>query len=301
MNELITQEQTQQLPVKHESKAIEIAQARHAQEVQAAMIAARQWPRDQFAAAARIMHACQRVGLAEVAMYAYPRGGQTVTGPSIRLAEVLAQNWCNIDYGVMEISQRDGESDMLAFAWDLETNVRCQKLFTVKHQRFSRKGLTDLEDPRDIYEMTANLGSRRLRACILSVIPKDVQDDAVRECEKTLSGQGGKSLKERLKGMVKVFDEHGVSVEMIERRLGHKLEATNETELVSLRKIYTSIKDGMSARDEWFQVKFADEMEVEESKELHKWWNEYTAALHKAKTADDAKDPSRNSCPWPCP
>ena len=77
-----------------------------------------------------------------------------VTGPSIRLAEVLAQNWGNLDFGIVELEQRFGESSMLAYAWDLETNTRQTKVFTVKHKRRARGADVSLTDPRDIYEMT---------------------------------------------------------------------------------------------------------------------------------------------------
>ncbi|MBQ7110481.1 MAG: hypothetical protein IJO06_04585 [Thermoguttaceae bacterium] len=39
------------------------------------------------------MTACQRPGLASVAVYVYPRGGSKISGPSIRLAEEIARNW----------------------------------------------------------------------------------------------------------------------------------------------------------------------------------------------------------------
>lgn len=42
-----------------------------------------------------------------------------------------------------------------------------------------------LTDSRDIYEATANFGARRMRACILGVIPGDVVDMAVNECKET--------------------------------------------------------------------------------------------------------------------
>jgi hypothetical protein len=50
-------------------------------EVQAAMVAAKMYPRDEFIAYEKIMKACKRKTLAEQASYAFPRGGETVTGP----------------------------------------------------------------------------------------------------------------------------------------------------------------------------------------------------------------------------
>jgi hypothetical protein len=57
--------------------------------------------------------------------------------------------------------------------------------------------------------------------------------------------------------MSAAFAEFGVVVAMLERRLGHKLEATIEQELIGLRKIFVSLKDGMSKREDWFDVNAA--------------------------------------------
>lgn len=145
----------------------EIESQRAIQEVQASVLMARRFPRDQMRATDRILQACARPMLAENASYAFKRGKMLVTGPSIHLARVIAGAWGNIQYGIRELSQEDGVSTVEAFAWDLETNTRASRLFQVRHVRFSNeKGFTDLDDPRDIYELTANYGARRLRACM---------------------------------------------------------------------------------------------------------------------------------------
>lgn len=232
--------------------AVDVAQARAAQEVQAAMVIAKRFPRDTAAAFGRIRDACKRPTLAERAIYTYPRGGQAVTGPSIRLAEVLAQNWGNLDFGIIELEQRDGGSDVMAYAWDLETNTRQVKVFTIKHERHTRRGVSALTDPRDVYELTANNGARRLRACILGVIPGDVVDAAVDQCEKTLAGGHQEPRADRIRKMAEAFDGLGVTAEMLQARLGHPIDKTSEHELVTLRGIYSSIKDGMSSVEDHF-------------------------------------------------
>jgi len=229
-----------------------VAESRSAQETQVAMVIAQRFPRDQVAAYERIMTSCNRRALAENAVYAFPRGSQTVSGPSIRLAEVLAQNWGNLDFGISELEQRDGESVVQAYCWDMETNTRQTKTFTVPHVRYTKNGSYDLKDPRDIYELVANQGARRLRACILGIIPGDIVDAAVAECEKTLQGQSGEPLQDRVRKMVAAFGRIGVTAEMVVRRLGHVVEATGEAELVELRKIFRSISDGMSGAAQWF-------------------------------------------------
>lgn len=241
-------------PARTAAGFMDVATTRAAQEVQAAMVIAKRYPRDENAAWQKIMRACKRKTLAEQSLYAYPRGDQTVTGPSIRLAEALAQSWGNLDFGIIELEQKGGESQMMAYCWDLETNCRQTKVFAVKHIRHTRRGQTALEDPRDIYEMTANQGARRLRACILGVIPGDVVDAACAECEKTMAGNNERPLADRLRDLVTAFGEMGVTQEMIEKRLGHKVEVTIEAELVGLRKIFVSIRDNAADRSNFFDL-----------------------------------------------
>jgi len=233
---------------------MDIATTRAAQEVQAAMVIAKKFPRDANAAYTKIMQACKRKRLADQALYAYPRGGQVVTGPSIRLAEELARDWGNIDFGVIELEQSRSESTCMSYAWDLETNTRQTKIFTIRHERHTKRGVTKLTDPRDVYETIANQGARRLRACILGIIPGDVTEEAVRQCERTMGGDNGEPIADRVRQMISAFSEMGVTSAMIEARIGHKLEATNETELVNLRKIFQSLRDNMAIAADFFDV-----------------------------------------------
>lgn len=241
-------------PAQSESSGMmEVASSRAAQEVQASMVIAKRFPRNEIVCVDRIKTACKRLQLAELAMYSYPRGNQTVTGPSIRLAEVLAKSWGNIDFGVIELEQKEGESVMMAVAWDLETNARSTRVFVVPHERRSGRETKQLTDARDIYELTANQGARRLRACILAIIPIDVQEIAIAECEATLKGDGKEPLKDRVTKMVIAFkDEFGVPQEAIEKRLGHRTDAISEQELVGLRKIYSSLRDNFAKREDYF-------------------------------------------------
>lgn len=234
--------------------AMEIASTRASQEVQAAMVIAKRFPRDQAAAYARVMQACARPALAEVGSYVYPRGDTKVTGPSIRLAEAIAQAWGNIDFGIIELEQKNGESSVMAYAWDLETNTRQTKIFTVKHERHTKRGKYALEDPRDIYEMVANQGARRLRACVLGILPGDVVEAAETACEETLKkGSGKVPLADRLRNMLVKFAELGVTQAMIEKRLQHKMDATDERELLTLGKIFNAIRDGAGKREDYFE------------------------------------------------
>jgi hypothetical protein len=240
--------------VNHGQGLMGVAQQREIAEIQSKLIVARMGPRNKKEAQDRILMDCARMSLAEKALYSYARGGTDITGESIRLAEVMAQNWGNFEFGIRELEQRDGESTVEAYAWDLETNVSQRKTFQVPHIRYSRsKGNTVLTDPRDIYEMVANQGARRMRACILSVIPGDVREAAVNQCEETLRVQVT-ITPEKIQNMLKLFGELGVNQEMIEARIQRHIEAITPALIVQLTKIYNSLKDGMSKPDEWFGV-----------------------------------------------
>ncbi len=228
------------------SATSQMMMSRQAQEVQAAMIVAKRFPRDEKASADRILSACQRPTLASNAMYEYPRGGTTVTGPSIRLAEALAQNWGNIDFGIIELEQKNGESQVMSYAWDLETNTRQSKIFSVPHIRHTQKGDTPLTDPRDIYEMVANQGARRLRACILGVIPGDVIEMAQHQCEVTLKSNNKDPLDVRIKNMVEAFkSDFNITEEGLKNYIGKNVDAFSEGDVIRLGKVYRSLKDGV--------------------------------------------------------
>lgn len=257
------------LPAPHESAAVlaDVAAQREIAQVQAAMTIAKRFPRNQKKAMDRIMVACQRPGLAEKALYSYARGGTDITGPSIRLAEAIAQNWGNLEFGIRELEQRAGESTVEAYAWDLETNTRQAKTFQVRHFRYRKGGSGyNLQDPRDIYELVANQGARRLRACILGVIPGDVVEAAQEECEKTLKTKADISS-ETIQKLVKAFEGFTVTRSMLETRIQRNLDAITSAQVIALRKIFNSLRDGMSKPEDWFDEPVCEpEMQPEKPK-----------------------------------
>ena len=251
-------------PAVSRSTTTEMVVSRQAQEVQAAMVIAKKFPRNEAESFNRIMQACKRKTLAEQSMYEYPRGDTKVTGPSIRLAEAMAQNWGNMDFGIIELEQKNGESQVMAYAWDLETNTRQTKIFSVPHIQATKKGNRVLTAPRDIYELVANNGARRLRACILGVIPGDVVDAAISQCNATLMGQSKAPLADLVREAVALFSQdYGVTVAMLEKFIGCKSESFSMNDLVRLKKVYRALKDGMAKREDYFEiVPAADESEI---------------------------------------
>jgi hypothetical protein len=235
----------------NEPSMLQVAENRAMHEVQAAYVIAKKFPRDEKKSYLNIIKACKRPSLAEQALYAYKRGSAIVEGASIRLAETIAQSWGNIDFGIRELSQNDGISIAEAYAIDLETNMRVTKVFHVPHVRYTKTYTANLTDPRDIYELVANNGARRLRACILAVIPGDIIEAAVDECKNTLKTSNVK-ISTQMKTLTLAFEQFGVTKANLEKRLGHPIERTVPEEIATLRGIYKSIKDGIADKSDFF-------------------------------------------------
>lgn len=233
---------------------VAIEASRAIAEAQGKLVIAKRFPRDEVAAYAKAMEACQRPTMAEKAFYSFPRAGQTVEGPTIRFAEELARCWGNIDYGIKELSQDDGKSEMQAYAWDLETNAQSVQNFTNPHQREVKNKMVTLTSQRDIYENNANMATRRLRSRILAILPAWFVEDAISECKKTLAGQNDIPLIDRVKKMVVAFAKFGVTQEQIEKRLKRKLETMTADDFVEYTGIFNAIKGGESKVAEWFDA-----------------------------------------------
>ena len=247
-----------------------------AKQIESSMIIAKRFPREIMQVQLNISSACKRFGLADKAVYSYPRAGESISGASIRLMEAIAQLYGNIDYGVIELERKGEYSEMMAYAWDLESNTRSTKIFKTKHWRDTKRGGYVVKDERDIYEVIANLSTRRMRACLMAVIPKDIIDEAVTQCAKTLEGAYKKPLIDRTRDILKFFkDKYSVSLEQVEKHIGYKSARFNEQDFKKLKGIAEALKDCIGTREDYF-----DFSEPEE--------NNFTKSLKK-KSLDDVE------------
>lgn len=237
---------------------VAIEASRAIAEAQSKLYIAKTFPRDEAKAINKMEEACSRMALAEKAFYKFPRAGQTIEGPTIRFAEELARCWGNIDYGIKELSQDEGKSEMQAYAWDLETNTQSVQNFTNPHKREKTDKRTrqvvmeDLTSQRDIYENNANMATRRLRARILAVLPAWFVDDAIQACKATLAGEGKAPFKDRVKNLVSNYNRIGVDADMLKRYLKHDAMEMDTDEFIDLVGIFNSIKTGERKAKEWF-------------------------------------------------
>lgn len=224
-------------------QATMVEQARAIAEVRAAVMIAMDRPRDRSSAISEMREVCGIPALAERAFFRVPRGGEYVNGESIHLARELARCWGNIDYGVKELARDDvrGQSELLAFAWDLQTNARSEITFIVPHVKGKQN--RKLSGTQEIYENNASFAGRRLREAIFSVLPVWFKAEAAEICHKTLEGTtSGKPLVQRIADLRSAFEAIGITAAQLEKKRGRKIAEFTPDDLAALRIVFGSLK-----------------------------------------------------------
>ena len=226
-------------------------------EVKGMVQVAQLFRRDVVAAEARIKKICQNQKLAEQAVYSFPRGGEMITGASIRLVEALALEWGNIDSGYKIIADGPKEATVVAYAWDMQSNTRSTKQFVVPHLRSTKSGPKPLTDPRDKSENIANMAMRKVRACLLALIPVDIVSVALDTCAATLSTNFDGS-RETVDNLLAAFAAQGVSAAMIKGYCGKPTPyQMTAGQYAALRQIYRGLTEGVASVESYFDVDVA--------------------------------------------
>ena len=237
------------------SESTQVEQSRAVAEVQAMVVVAQSRRRDVSRALEDMKQSCGRMALAERAFFSFKRGGSSVNGPSIQLARELARCWGNVNTGVRELDRDDarGRSEMLAFGWDLETNLRADVTFIVPHMRDKTGGPVALTDMRDIYENNANNAARRLREMIFACLPVWYREEGIALCRATLEkGESDDPLPLRISKMLAAYATIGIGRDRVEARLGGSVDTMTVVDLANYGILFRSIKNGESSKDEEF-------------------------------------------------
>lgn len=235
-----------------------VEQSRAVAEVHAAILVAQQCPRNVQTAVTAMQMSCRQQALAERAFYRYSRGGSAISGPSVHLARELARCWGNVQYGEVELRRDDdyGQSEMQAFAWDVETNTRSVRTFIVPHTRHKKvngeKVKERLDDSRDIYETNANAAARRLREAIFSILPPWFVEQAKDLCHQALEDGGGKPLPTRIADAIAKFGEMGITEAQLVQKQGRASKDWTEHDVAQLVVVFKSLARGEIGRDEEF-------------------------------------------------
>jgi hypothetical protein len=245
--------------------AVAYDQARAQKEIEGSIVLSKKFPRDEMKIFAAIQRSCKRPTFAEKARYAFPRGGATISGPSVNLARELARLWGNVRYGFEVVRDDDDTRKIRAVAWDMESNTSVVAETEFKKLVYRKSGGWITPDERDLRELTNKHAAILIRKCILQIVPPDFVEDAMNECARTLKGDVSANRNEVLKKLVRAFDDIGVSTEILERRYGYRVAEFTEDDITELRAIYQSIEDGNSKREEHFAPKTKTERADAES------------------------------------
>lgn len=218
-------------------------------EVAAAVRVAQDNPRDTSRAVEQMRDVCGRLAVAERAFYQVPNRG---SGLSVHIARELARIWGNADYGVRELARDDeaGESEMQAWAWDVETNTRSTRSFIVPHAKSTKQGRKALVDLNDIYLNNQNIGARAVRECIFSILPGWLTSEAEQILSATLKRGDGASVESRRESAVEKFRDLNVSEKQLAAYVGKDKGHWAAGDLANLTRAYMSItQDGIPAKD----------------------------------------------------
>jgi hypothetical protein len=231
--------------------------AREQAEIQSAYLMAKRFPRDEEVCRERIINACKRLSFADEAYYAFPRGGNEVSGPSVVLAREAARLWGNIRFGLKVVRDDDESRTIKGTALDLETNAFSEfeddfKKLIQRKDKDSNQTRWVTPDERDLRELTNRRGAILIRNCITSILPKDLIDAAVVAAEDTIAQFADKNKAETGKRILETFTTLFVSQAELEKYLGHTLTDLTKEEIVKLRGIASAMRAGVSKKEEFF-------------------------------------------------
>jgi hypothetical protein len=234
---------------------------REKSEVETRAILARKFPRDEIACFNRVIKSFSRPAMAETAEYSFKRGKGNVTGPSVETAREIKRCFGNIESGIRIVSMSAELVHIRGYAHDLESNnyEEAEDMFRPLIQRKQADDSTRwvTPDERDLRELINRRGSICERNAILRVLPPDVVDSALETAIETLRKKNAGELKadrdDTLRKLAREFDKIGVTVAMLERRLGHELGIASVDELIELRGIGKAILEGQGKREEFFE------------------------------------------------
>ena len=224
---------------------------------------------------------------AQTCSYSLPRGGKTISGASVHLAKILAQNWGNLRVEAKVISIEPKQITSQAVAFDLENNLAIK--VEVKRSIVDRNGKRFNDD---MIVVTGNAGnSIALRNAILSVIPKAIVDKVYNEAKNKITGDISdktKLMAKRKQVLDGFKDVYGVSEAEVLKVIGKaSIEHIDSDNIVTLIGIAQAIKDGDTSVEDMFRPK-TTKTSATETKEVEPI---------EVKMSDKAKKSNNNELP----
>lgn len=224
-------------------------------EIQAAVLMAMRYPRNEDDAHGRLMKSCTRPSFQEAARYKYPRGDTQISGPSVHLARESARCWRNIRYGFIVIYEDEQRVQLRGYAWDLETGLKVEQDAAFRKLIYRKRGGWIKPDERELRELINKHGAIAERNCILKVLPPWLTEDAENSCVENQRKKINDNLDQSKRDILAAFAPFNVLGSMIEEYLGHVLTEVTAEEIADLRGMYSAIRDGHTRWSEFVDQK----------------------------------------------
>lgn len=235
------------------SASVEIEADRAKAEALSSTYVALQYPRKLAQCKEAVMQFCKDPAFAERAVTARP-DHKDKPSASIRLMEVIAINWGNLEYGVFVHGQNREQSDLEVFCKDLQNNSRFTNRFVMKHERQSGDKLEPVWKPTSVGDLQNAAISNQLKKVLKRVIPAPIVKEFERVCLETVANSI-KDVESKKLALLKGFKEsYGVSELSVQRYLKKPLKDIDKNDVLELWQIYLAIRDEGHSASEWFEV-----------------------------------------------
>ncbi len=243
----------------------ELAKAEQQGTIYMAALMAKRFPRDEEECERKLFAACKMDEFAgnvedvskPSAYYVFPRGGNMISGPSIRLAREINRIWGHVRTGLNVLEDKEDQRVIMGFAWDLQTN-QFESVQDVVEKLIQRRikqpdGATRTEwvkpDERDLRELVFRRGAILIRNAILALHPRYRVDKAVSMCKETVAGNSPEELARKRPLMLQAFNAWGITTKQIEKYLGKRVNEIAGNDLAELRGIYEALRDGQISQE----------------------------------------------------
>lgn len=182
--------------------------------------------------------------------YALPRGGKPITGPSVHLAKIIAQQYGNLRAEAKVVEITDKQVVSRGTAWDLENNYAVS--FEVRRSIIGRNGNRFSDDMITVTGNAAN--SIAYRNAIFGIVPKSITDKAYKAAQHLITGDlsDEEKLIKRRDGAIKHFvDNYAITEEEVIKLCGkHTVNQIQADEIALLLGFAQSLKDGDTTVEE---------------------------------------------------
>jgi hypothetical protein len=208
--------------------------------------------------------ATENAAIAQQCFYVLPRGGRSIEGPSIRLAELALAAYGNAIARAEVVDEDNTFIYVTGWCRDLEKNIAIE--VNIRRRIVDKNGK---KFNQDMIGVTANAACAiALRNAILKIVPSAYINDVYEECKRVTVGNASTMSTVRSKAL-NALAQMGADEGRVLNTLGRRAvsDITSE-DIVKLRGWFNAIKGGESTVDEMFPEPSVEEVAAQTKKDV---------------------------------